>query len=136
MFIFCSRCFLLQFHSLAFSTDASNGKRHYFCFSISYKADLYGGENLFSGAIADLENIRPEDLDKEILRAAMIAELDAINIYEQMANMTKNEEIRTILLDIARQEKIHVAMFEIVLLQTDREFLKIYSDYALARSKK
>lgn len=87
-------------------------------------------------AIADLENIRPEDLDKEILRAAMIAELDAINIYEQMANMTKNEEIRTILLDIARQEKIHVAMFEIVLLQTDREFLKIYSDYALARSKK
>ncbi len=94
-----------------------------------------GGENLFSEAIADLENIRPEDLDKEILRAAMIAELDAINIYEQMANMTKSEEIRTILLDIARQEKIHVAMFETVLLQTDSEFLKIYADYALARSK-
>ena len=66
----------------------------------------------------------------------MIAELDAVNAYEQMANLTKNEEIRKILLDIARKEKIHVAMFETVLLQTDREFLKIYSDYALARAKR
>ncbi len=66
----------------------------------------------------------------------MIAELDAINVYEQMANLAKNEEIRKVLLDIARKEKIHVAMFETVLLQTDREFLKIYSDYALARSRK
>ncbi len=63
----------------------------------------------------------------------MIAELDAINLYEQMAKLTKNEEIRTILLDIAREEKIHVAMFETVLLQADEEFLMIYADYALAR---
>ena len=66
----------------------------------------------------------------------MIAELDAVNIYEQMANLTKNEEIRQILLEIARKEKIHVVMFETVLLQTDREFLKIYADYALARAKR
>ncbi|HET8687608.1 MAG TPA: ferritin family protein [Methanosarcina sp.] len=71
-----------------------------------------------------------------MLRAAMIAELDAINIYEQMANLAKSEKIRKILLDIARKEKIHVAMFETVLLQTDREFLNIYADYALARSRK
>ncbi|AKB11824.1 MAG: ferritin family protein [Methanosarcina thermophila] len=94
-----------------------------------------GGENLLSEALADLEKIKPEDLDKEILRAAMIAELDAINIYEQMANLTKSEEIRKILLDVARKEKIHVAMFETVLLQTDQEFLRIYSEYALARSR-
>lgn len=91
---------------------------------------------MFSEILADMEKIRPEDLDKEILRAAMIAELDAINVYEQMANMTKNEKLRIILMDIARQEKIHVAMFETVLLQTDMEFLKIYADYALARAKK
>jgi rubrerythrin len=53
-----------------------------------------------------------------------------------MANLAKSEEIRTVLLDIARKEKIHVAMFETVLLQTDGEFLKIYADYALARSIK
>jgi rubrerythrin len=66
----------------------------------------------------------------------MMAELDAINVYEQMANLTKNEKLRMILMDIARQEKIHVAMFETVLLQTDMEFLKIYADYSLARAKK
>ncbi|WP_230628864.1 MULTISPECIES: hypothetical protein [Methanosarcina] len=53
-----------------------------------------------------------------------------------MANLAKSEEIRKVLLDIAREEKIHVAMFETVLLHTDKELLKIYSDYALARSKK
>ncbi|WP_367279194.1 demethoxyubiquinone hydroxylase family protein [Methanosarcina sp.] len=88
---------------------------------------------MLSETLVDLKNTSQKDLDKEILRAAMIAELDAVNIYEQMANLTKNEEIRTILLDIAREEKIHVAMFETVLLQTDEEFLKIYADYALAR---
>ena len=95
-----------------------------------------GGESLLSEVLADIKNTRPEDIDKEILRAAMIAELDAVNIYEQMANLTKNEEIRKILLDVAREEKIHVAMFEIVLLQTDSEFLKIYVDYSLARAKR
>ena len=33
----------------------------------------------------NIEKISPEDLDKEILRAALIAELDAINLYEEMA---------------------------------------------------
>ncbi|HOW15010.1 MAG TPA: ferritin family protein [Methanosarcina sp.] len=88
---------------------------------------------MLSETLADLENISQKDLDKEILRAAMIAELDAVNLYEQMANLARNEEIRTILLDIAREEKIHVAMFETVLLQADKEFLRIYADYALAR---
>jgi rubrerythrin len=88
---------------------------------------------LFSEVIAAIENTKPEDLDKEILRTAMIAELDAVNVYEQMANMAKSEKIRKVLLDIARQEKIHIAMFETVLLQADKEFLKIYADYALAR---
>jgi len=90
-------------------------------------------KNLLSETIADLKKTRPEDLDKEILRAAMIAELGAVNIYEQMSNLAKSEEIRKILLDIAREEKIHVAMFETVLLQADEEFLQVYIDYALAR---
>lgn len=47
------------------------------------------GGNLLLEILADLEKNRPEDLNKEILRIAIIAELDAINIYEQMANMAK-----------------------------------------------
>jgi rubrerythrin len=69
----------------------------------------------------NLEKIKKEDLDKEILRAGIIAELDAINLYEQMAAMTGREDIRKILLDIAKEEKTHVGEFQTVLLELDKE---------------
>ena len=69
----------------------------------------------------DLEKIKKEGLDKEILRAAIIAELDAINLYEQMADMTRNGSIRRVLLDIAREEKTHVGEFQTLLLIEDKE---------------
>ncbi len=53
----------------------------------------------------DLNGIKKEDLDKEILRSGIIAELDAINLYEQMADMTQNKKIRKLLLDVAREER-------------------------------
>jgi rubrerythrin len=68
-----------------------------------------------------LEKIKKEDLDKEILRAGMIAELDAINLYEQMTAMTGREDIRKILLDIAKEEKTHVGEFQTMLLELDKE---------------
>ena len=69
----------------------------------------------------DLERIKKGGLDKEILRAAIIAELDAINLYEQMADMTRNGNIRKVLLDIAREEKTHVGEFQTLLLIEDKE---------------
>jgi len=69
----------------------------------------------------DLDGIRRENLDKEILRAAMIAELDAINLYEQMAGTTQNDNIRKLLLDVAREEKTHVGEFQALLLIEDQE---------------
>ena len=69
----------------------------------------------------DLERIKKEDLDKEILRSAMIAELDAINLYEQMADMTQSRNIRKLLLDVAKEEKTHVGEFEALLLMKDKE---------------
>ena len=71
-----------------------------------------------------LEEIKKEDLDKEILRAGIIAELDAINLYEQMAALTKNEHIKEILLDIAKEEKTHVGEFQALLLKYDEEQFK------------
>jgi len=56
----------------------------------------------------NLERVKKEDLDKEILRAGVIAELDAINLYEQMAARTENKDIKKVLLGIAREEKEHV----------------------------
>jgi rubrerythrin len=66
-----------------------------------------------------LEKVKQEDVDKEILRAAIMAELDAVNLYEQMAALARKEEIRKILLDIAREEKTHVGEFQALLLKED-----------------
>jgi rubrerythrin len=69
----------------------------------------------------DIERIKKEDMDKEILRSAMIAELDAISLYEQMADMTQNKNIRKLLLDVAGEEKTHVGEFQALLLIEDKE---------------
>jgi rubrerythrin len=76
---------------------------------------------LLSKIPINLEKIDKENLDKEILRAGIIAELDAINLYEQMAAMTKNANIKRILLDIAKEEKTHVGEFQTLLLINDKE---------------
>ena len=69
----------------------------------------------------NLDRIKKEDLDKEILRAAIIAELDAINLYEQMADMTQDTNVKKLLLEVAREEKTHVGEFQTVLLRKDRQ---------------
>ncbi len=69
----------------------------------------------------DLTKVKREDLDREILRAALIAEFDAINLYEQMAGLTQNGSIRKTLRDVAREEKTHVGEFQALLLIEDRE---------------
>lgn len=69
----------------------------------------------------DINKIKQEDLDREILRASIIAELDAINLYEEMANMTDNSDLKAVLLDIAREEKTHVGEFQTMLLMLDQE---------------
>ncbi len=68
-----------------------------------------------------IEKINPLDRDKEILRTAIIAELDAVNLYEQLADMTDNKGLRKVLLDIAREEKTHIGEFQALLLREDRE---------------
>lgn len=71
-----------------------------------------------------LDKIKKEDLDKEILRLGMIAELDAVNLYEQLAAATENEKIRQVLLDIAKEEKTHIGEFQALLLQEDAQQLQ------------
>jgi len=72
----------------------------------------------------NLEKIKKEDLDKEILRVGIIAELDAVSLYEQLAAMTENEAIKKVLLDIAKEEKTHMGEFQTLLLKEDKEQTK------------
>jgi rubrerythrin len=62
-----------------------------------------------------------QDIDREILRVGMIAELDAVNLYEQMAAMASDKNIKKMLLDIAKEEKTHVGEFQALLLNRDKE---------------
>ncbi len=70
---------------------------------------------------AELEKAPSIEQDKEILRAAIIAELDAINLYKQMARFAKSEDIKVILNDVAKEEKTHVGEFQALLLSCDKE---------------
>lgn len=69
----------------------------------------------------EAKSLNKEELDKEILRIGIIAELDAINLYEQLAAMTENSLLKKILLDIALEEKVHVGEFQELLLRIDKE---------------
>lgn len=69
----------------------------------------------------DLKKVSEEDIDKEILRAGIIAELDAVNLYEQMAALTKNDNIRRVLMDVAKEEKTHIGEFQALLLRFDAQ---------------
>lgn len=60
--------------------------------------------------------------DKEILRQSIIAELDAVNLYEFLANKANNRYVKKILLDIAREEKTHIHEFEKLLSMLDKEY--------------
>ena len=76
---------------------------------------------MLSEAPIDVKAVKKEDIDKEILRYSIVAEFDAINVYEQMADMTENEEVKKILLDVAKEEKVHVGEFQTLLLKMDAE---------------
>lgn len=72
----------------------------------------------------DLSKVKKEDIDKEILRLGIIAELDAISLYEQLASKTKSKKIKATLLDIAKEEKTHAGEFQALLLEIDKEQFK------------
>ncbi|MDY6894388.1 MAG: demethoxyubiquinone hydroxylase family protein [Thermotogota bacterium] len=69
----------------------------------------------------DLNKINKDCIDKEILRVGIIAEYDAINLYEQMAAITENKDIKKVMLDVAKEEKEHVGEFQTLLLRLDKE---------------
>ncbi len=68
-----------------------------------------------------IEKVEKKLLNREIIRVAVIAELDAINLYEQLAAATNDEKIRKVLLDVAREEKTHMGEFQTLLLREDIE---------------
>lgn len=67
------------------------------------------------------ENLSKEQTDTELLRAGILAELDAINLYEQMAATTDDENLKKVFMEVAKEEKTHVGEFQAMLLKRDSE---------------
>lgn len=88
---------------------------------ISIVKSLY--ETLADSPI-DLSNVDQSNIDREILRLAIVAELDAVSLYEQLSEQTDKEDIKTILLDVAKEEKTHVGEFQSLLNKYDSEYEK------------
>lgn len=72
----------------------------------------------------DMKKVREEDITKEVLRVAVIAELDAINLYEELASVVEDEKIRMVFMDVAKEEKTHAGEFMTMLLKEDKEQVK------------
>ncbi len=68
-----------------------------------------------------IDKVGKKFTDREILRLAIIAELDAVSLYEQLAAATDNKAIREVLLDVAKEEKTHMGEFQAMLLREDEE---------------
>ncbi len=82
---------------------------------------LPAGVRMISKVPVDLEKIGKKDVDRQALRVAIIAELDAVSLYEQLAQSVDNQDVKKVLLDIAKEEKTHVGEFQALLLKIDRE---------------
>jgi hypothetical protein len=65
----------------------------------------------------NLAGVAPEDLDKEILKAAVLAELETINMYEQLAEMTRSRELRTTILDVIRNKRMQTGELQAQMMQ-------------------
>lgn len=76
---------------------------------------------MMSSLPTNLDKLAAADIDREVLRVGIIAELDAVNLYEQMSARAKNPKIRKVLLEIAREEKTHIGEFQALLLELDKE---------------
>lgn len=70
---------------------------------------------------ADTFEFKNDGNAKEILRSSIASELSAISLYENLANKTNDTELKTILLDIAQEEKVHVGEFQMLLDKLDSE---------------
>ena len=68
-----------------------------------------------------LKSLKNTDVDREVCRVGMIAELDAVSLYEQMAAMAQDPAVKKIMLDIAKEEKTHMGEFQALLLRLDKE---------------
>jgi len=66
--------------------------------------------------------------DAQILRLGMIAELDASNLYEKLAELADNNVVKETLLDVSKEEKVHSGEFQALLEDMDEDYTEALED--------
>ena len=59
--------------------------------------------------------------DEEMLREAIYEEYRAANIYEKLARKAQSQEVKRVLLHVAKEEKAHIGEFNALLEKLDPE---------------
>lgn len=76
-------------------------------------------KNRLTEMMSTIPSEKGDNVDAQILRAGIISEFDAITLYEQLASVAYDEDLKKTLLDIAKEEKVHVGEFQSLLLKLD-----------------
>jgi len=67
---------------------------------------------------------RGTDRDLQILRIGMIAELDAVNLYERLAQLASSPQVTKLMKDVSQEEKVHAGEFETLMERIDPSYEK------------
>jgi len=65
-----------------------------------------------------------KERDLQILRISMIAELDAVNLYEKLAQLASDSQVTKLMKDISYEEKVHAGEFETLMEKLDPSYEK------------
>ena len=63
-----------------------------------------------------------KERDLQILRIGMIAELDAVNLYDRLAKLASNPQVTKLMLDVSQEEKVHAGEFETLMEELDPSY--------------
>lgn len=69
--------------------------------------------------VTELDTSNPNNID--ILRIALSSEESAITLYNRLAELATDENIKKILLDVSKEEKVHVHEFQALIREFDKE---------------
>ncbi len=110
------------------STDLRPGKIKIKEFTPSKETVLMENEKILTELFVQAGEIQslPPGLNRDIqiLRLGIIAELDASNIYDTLAGLATSEDVKKLMLDISREEKVHAGEFETLMERMDPEYEK------------
>ena len=87
--------------------------------------ELSGQDKVIVENFIDANNA---ETDADFLRLSIVAELDAVSLYERFARKTNNKKIELMFLSLAKEEEVHVGELKKLLSEIDSDLNDNISD--------